>query len=75
MMIPLSRVECKKVIKIAKFITTHHLARSLWEIGIVPDGLYKVKNKLSCGKIVIGNDNFKVAVDEVIAEQILVKMV
>ena len=75
MMVQLSKVELAKVIKIEKFITAHHITRALWEIGIIPDGLYRVKNKLSCGKIVIGNDNFKVALDKIIAEQILVRKV
>ena len=75
MMVQLSKVELAKVIKIEKFNTAHHITRALWEIGIIPDGLYRVKNKLSCGKIVIGNDNFKVALDKIIAEQILVRKV
>jgi Fe2+ transport system protein FeoA len=75
MMVQLSTVELEKVIKIEKFVTAYHITRSLWEIGIIPDGLYRVKNKLSCGKIVIGNDNFKVALDKIIAEQILVRKV
>jgi len=75
MMIQLSRVELDKVIKIEKFITDHHITRTLWEIGVIPYGMYKVKNKLSCGKIVIGNDNFKVALDIAIAEQILVRKI
>ena len=75
MLVQLSRVELEQVIKIEKFVTAHHITRALWEIGIIPAGLYRVKNKLSCGKIVIGNDNFKVAVDKIIAEQILVRKI
>jgi hypothetical protein len=72
MSIPLSIIELEGVIRIKGFIAGCQLARSLLEIGIIPNGLYKVKNKLSCGKMIIGNQNFKVALDKAITDQILV---
>lgn len=74
MSIPLSRANLKQVFRIEKFLTNHHMAQLLWEIGVTPNRLYQVKSKLSCGKVIIGNDSFKVALDRMVAEQIMVKV-
>ncbi len=71
---PLSSIN-KDSSVVVKYCTDVSLKKRLLSLGILPKQIFTIKNRMSNGAVVLGNDAFKIAIDAYSAQQILVKVV
>ena len=71
---PLSSIN-KDSSVVVKYCADVPLKKRLLSLGILPKQVFMVKNRLSNGAVVLGNDDFKIAIDAFSAQQILVQVV